>query len=273
MNLDHALKLLARDPRAPLDVAELALHLARDEYPDLDVEALLSEIDAWAHEGRRFVGGGLDAAVTGLTRYLFHDLGFRGNARDYYDPRNSYFNQVLERRTGIPISLSAVTMAVGRRLGLDVVGVGLPGHFVVKVIGGGQEIFLDPFHGGRRLTPEACAILVQQVTGQEFAPTPENLQALPLGPMVQRMLVNLKGIYLGSEDFPRAARVLERLRQLAPRDPVVRRDLGLCYLRLEKPGKAINHLAAYVGAALQAEDVAGIDALLSQARRDVAGWN
>src|SRR5262245_55429944 len=99
MNLDDSLALLARDPDAPLDVAEIALQLARDEYPELDVEAHLSEVGALAHEARRSVRGTLDAAVAGLCRYLFHDLGFHGNVKEYYDPRNSYFNQVLERRT------------------------------------------------------------------------------------------------------------------------------------------------------------------------------
>src|SRR5437773_10084362 len=115
MNLEAALETLARDPAAPLDLAELALSLARDEYPDLDVEAYLGELDGMAHEARRYLRGDLAARVSGLCRYLFHDMGFRGNQADYYDPRNSYLNQVLDRRLGIPISLSAVVIAVGRR--------------------------------------------------------------------------------------------------------------------------------------------------------------
>jgi regulator of sirC expression with transglutaminase-like and TPR domain len=273
MNLDHALPLLFRQPDAPLDVAELALHLARDEYPNLDVEAHLSELNAMAHEARRLVRGGFDAAVAGLARYLFHDLGFRGNSRDYYDPRNSYFNQVLERRTGIPITLSAVAMAVGRRTGLNVVGVGLPGHFIVKVSDGEREILLDPFHGGRRLVLDDCAALVFQATGREFDPQPAHLQPIALGQMVLRMLNNLKGIYLGQEDFVRAGRVLERLNQLAPSEPLLRRDLGVCYLRLERPGKALDHLAAYLHAAPNADDHVAVAELHKQAQRLIAGLN
>src|SRR5262249_22357853 len=108
MNLDAALQRLADNPAAPLDLAELALHLARDEHPDLDVEAGLAELAAMAHEARRSLRGDLAARVTGLCRYLFHEMGFRGNTREYYDPRNSYLNEVLDRRTGIPISLSVV---------------------------------------------------------------------------------------------------------------------------------------------------------------------
>jgi regulator of sirC expression with transglutaminase-like and TPR domain len=273
MKLDEALDLLAREPNAPLDLAELALQLARDEYPDLDVEAYLGEIEALAHEARRLVRGDFDARVTGLCRYLFHEMGFRGNIKDYYDPRNSYLNQVLERRTGIPIALSAVMMAVGRRVGLDVAGIGLPGHFVVRVQGDGEEIFVDPFHGGRRITPDDCAILVHQITGEDFAPTPENLRPMPLAFVAQRMLNNLKGIYLQKDDFVRAVRVMERLRQLSPGDATQRRDLGVCYLRLEQPGRAIDHLAAYVTSLPDAEDAKTVSELLKQARRVVAGLN
>jgi regulator of sirC expression with transglutaminase-like and TPR domain len=149
MDLNAALSLLAIQPDAPLDVAELALHLARDEYPHIDVDAYLAELTAMAREARRYLRGDLPARVHGLCRYLFHDMGFRGNKKEYYDPLNSYLNQVLERRMGIPITLSAVTMAVGARAGLEIYGVGLPGHFVVKAVEGGDEVVFDPFHGGR----------------------------------------------------------------------------------------------------------------------------
>src|SRR2546427_9633692 len=108
MKLDDALARLAHDPAAPLDVAELGLHLARDEYPDLDVEAYLSQLAGMAHEARRYVRGPLEARVSGLCRYLFHDLGFRGNTQSYYEPRNSYLNEVLDRRTRLPILFAAV---------------------------------------------------------------------------------------------------------------------------------------------------------------------
>src|SRR5258707_473570 len=134
MDLDASLCALARDPAAPVDVAELALRLACDEYPDLDVEAYLSELDGMAREARTYLGGALAGQVHGLCRYLFHEMGFHGNTRNYYDPRNSYLNQVLDRRTGLPITLSVVALAVGTRAGLEVVGVGLPGHFVAKAV-------------------------------------------------------------------------------------------------------------------------------------------
>src|SRR5947209_4527227 len=113
MNLDHALSLLAGDANTPLDLAELGLMLARDEYPELDVEAYLAELHGMSREAQRYLGGSLESRVAGLCRYLFHEMGFHGNTQAYYDPRNSYLNDVLDRRTGIPITLCAVAMAVG----------------------------------------------------------------------------------------------------------------------------------------------------------------
>jgi regulator of sirC expression with transglutaminase-like and TPR domain len=271
--VDAILEQLARDPAAPLDIAEVALLLARDEYPQLDIEGYLSELNALAHEAKNYARGNFTARVDGLCRYLFHELGFRGNKKSYYDPRNSYFNQVLDRRTGIPITLAAVMMALGQRVGLQVVGVGLPGHFVVQCQGGAQDILIDPFHGGRRLTLTDCAHLVRQATGVPFDAAHAELPVIPLGLIVQRMLNNLKGIYLQGEDWPRAIRVLDRLRQLQPHDIQHRRDLGMCLARHGQPGKAIDHLQAYLQAVPEAEDAATIQQILLAATRDVARWN
>jgi regulator of sirC expression with transglutaminase-like and TPR domain len=273
MNLDTALTLLAENPVAPLDLAELSLYLARDEYPDLDVEAYLSELAGMAHEARRYLRGGLEARVSGLCRYLFHEMGFRGNTQEYYDPRNSYLNQVLDRRTGIPITLSAVAIAVGTRAGLDVAGVGLPGHFVARAADNGAAVLFDPFHGGRQLTPAQCAVLVEQVTGRPFAPTPEQLRPAPLGSVVVRMLNNLKAVYQQSNDFPRTIRVLERLRRLSPHDPVQQRDLGVALLLSGQRGPAIDHLAAYLKACPDAADAQHVGGILASARAEVARWN
>lgn len=273
MNLDLALTLLSQTPDAPLDLAEVALLLARDEYPALDVEAYLSELDGMAHEARAHLRGPLVQRVKGLCRYLFHDLGFRGNQRDYYDARNSYLNDVLDRRIGIPIALSAVAMVVGRRAGLEVVGVGLPGHFIAKASQDGEEVLFDPFHGGRRLTPEKCQRLVEQVTSAPFEVNEEALRPVSLAAMVMRMLNNLKAVYLRDGDFPRAARVIERLRQLAPNDPLQHRDLGATLIRAGQAGRAIDHLQAYLDVWPQAEDAVAVEKLLNQARGSVARWN
>jgi regulator of sirC expression with transglutaminase-like and TPR domain len=273
MDLDSALPQLARDAAAPFDLAELALQLARDEYPDLDVEAYLSQLAGMAHEARPYMRGSLDARVNGLCRYLFHDLGFRGNTQTYYEAQNSYLNQVLDRRTGLPILLASVAIAVGQRAGLHVVGVGLPGHFVAKAIENGNEVLFDPFHGGRRLSPEQCEALVYQVTGSAFRANRESLGAVPLGVMVVRMLNNLKGTYLRDEDFDRAVRVIERLRQLRPDDPLQERDVGAALLRAGKPGRAVDHLTNYLNEMPNAPDAETVRALVRTALNEVAKWN
>jgi regulator of sirC expression with transglutaminase-like and TPR domain len=273
MDLDLTLDELAQNPTAPLDVAEVALQLARDEFPTLDVEAYLSELDAMAHEARSYMRGDVHARVAGLCRYLFHEMGFRGNTQNYYDPRNSYLHLVLDRRTGIPITLSAVVMAVAERAGLVIQGVGLPGHFVVKAVGDAQEVLFDPFHGGRRLTAADCELLVQQVTGRPFEATAASLSGIPLALLVQRMLNNLKAVYLRADDFVRSARVLERLRQLDPDDLTVRRDLGVCLAQMGQEGKAVDHLEAYLSAAPQTSDVEVVRRLLRKAQHLLAQWN
>jgi regulator of sirC expression with transglutaminase-like and TPR domain len=273
MDLDCALDQLAQDATVPLDVAELALCLARDEYANLDVEAYLSELASMAHEAKTYLGGSLEARVFGLSRYLFHEMGFRGNVQDYYDPRNSYLNEVLDRRTGVPITLSVVAMAIGQRVGLPVAGVGLPGHFVAKASADGQEILFDPFHGGRQLTPADCANLVQQATGMSFQATPEQLRPIPLRKLVIRLLSNLKGVYLQQEDFGRAARVIDRLRQLSPHDAVQRRDLGVSLIHAGQPGRAIDHLAAYLAADPKRPDADTVRQLLNRAYKAVGRWN
>lgn len=273
MELDSVLSLLARDPTASVDVAELSLLLARDEYPELDVEAYLSELAGMAHEAQRYLGGGLEARVAGLCRYLFHEMGFRGNTQNYYDPRNSYLNQVLDRRTGIPITLSVVAMSVGARAGLEVVGVGLPGHFVAKAVTNGDHMVFDPFHGGRLLSREQCALLVEQATGLPPPDDDDPLWAVPAGLIAQRMLSNLKQIYFQAKDYERAVRVIGRLRQLTPEDPAQQRDLGTGLLGLGQPGKAIDHLAAYLDAVPDGSDAAAIQQMLNQAKSQIARWN
>jgi regulator of sirC expression with transglutaminase-like and TPR domain len=271
MNLDTALTTLSETPSAPFDLAELALLIARDEYPSLDVESELAELEAMAHELRPRLLGPLAARVGLLSRYLFHEQGFEGDQRDYYDPRNSYLNEVLIRRVGLPISLSILAVGVGTRAGLHVSGVGLPGHFVAKANLGDDEVIFDPFNGGRLLTAEECEALVEQVVGTTFHATPEALEAVMAGQVAQRILTNLKGAYLRRRDFVRAARVIGRIRQLCPDDVTQRRDLGVSLLQAGRPGRAIDELSAY----LQVEpmDADAVRELLEQAREEVARWN
>jgi regulator of sirC expression with transglutaminase-like and TPR domain len=275
MDVDAALDRLASDPFASVDVAELALRLAGDEYSGLDVPAYLELLDDLANRARPFIDGtdNLERRVAGLSQFLFDELRFRGNVQDYYDPDNSYLNRVMDRRVGLPITLSVVTMAVAGRAGMMVHGIGLPGHFVAKAVDGGQEVIFDPFHGGQVLTPGECELLVQQVCGQPFAATRETLQALPLGPLVRRMLTNLKTVYLRNGDFARAGRTVGRIRQLVPDDATERRDLGICLLHGGQPGRAIDLLTECLSKDPHGADAEKIEHLLKRAKIEAARWN
>ena len=273
MDLDTTLAALAADPHHPVDLAELSFHLAADEYPDLDIPTYLARLDLLADALRPRLHGPLTARTAELATMLFEDAGFAGNADDYYDPRNSYLCDVLDRKLGIPITLSVLAVAVGVRAGLDVAGVGLPGHFVAKVTDGEACVVFDPFNGGQFLDAAACEQLVSAVTGQPFELTDEMLEATPPGAVAARMLNNLKGAYLRKSDFARAARVIGRLIQLLPGDPVQRRDLGVALVHAGKPGRAIDHLQAYLDLVPDAADAEEVRTFLSDAKSAVARWN
>lgn len=273
MNLDVVLTDLARDPTANVDVAEIALYLAKDEYPQLDVAAYLDQLRDLARDAKSHLSGDIVEQTHGLCRYLFHQLGYHGNAKDYYDPRNSYLSDVMDRLTGIPITLSLVTIAIGRRAGLPLEGVGLPGHFVVQCMHTTSPILIDPFHGGRTLTLDQAEAMVARVTGVEVPIASLELWSVPPALFLQRLLNNLRGIYLKADDPRRAARVLGRLHQLNPTDAHVRRDLGLCLVQLHRVGPAIDHLTTYLNAAPEAEDAEAVNRMLQRAKREVGRWN
>jgi regulator of sirC expression with transglutaminase-like and TPR domain len=273
MDVDATLRRLAADPFAPVDLAALALHLAADEYPDLDVAPYLARLDAYAGDVAPRLSGPLHHRVEVLAEFLFDEEGFTGDAAAYYDPRNSYLNDVLDRKLGIPLTLSLVAMAVGERAGLTVHGVGLPGHFVAKAVAGDDEVLFDPYHGGAVLDRDGCAELVEAATGRPFLVTDDVLETTPPGLIARRMLTNLKGVYLRQSNFARAARVTGRLAVLAPDDPTQLRDLGVTLVHAGQPGKAIDPLSEYLAAAPDAADAGAVGDVLKDARRQVARWN
>lgn len=274
MDLDTTLAALAADPSLPVDLAELALKLARDEYPELDVPVYLARLEDYADQLRPRLTDSIARNAVELTHLLFADEGFAGNADNYYDPRNSYLNNVLDRKLGLPITLSVLAVGVGNRAGLTVVGVGLPGHFIAKLVDAdGSEVLFDPFNDGQFLDPAGCETLVAAVTGQPFVATPDSLAATASGSVAARMLTNLKAVYLKDGDFVRAARVMHRLVQLNPADAVQRRDLGVSLVHAGLPGRAIAHLRFYLDRLPDASDAATVRDFLRDAHTEVAKWN
>lgn len=271
--LETLLDRLSVDPHANIDVAEVGLFLSEDEYPGIDLSGYFDRLDELAENARPYLIGSLEQQVEGLCVYLFGEEGFRGNRDEYYDPQNSYLTDVIDRRLGIPITLSVLAMSVGRRAGMAIDGVGLPGHFIARATDGEQSVLFDPFHGGRILSRAECADLVQSITGREIDLSPTLLEATAPRLVVARMLNNLRSIYAEREDYARTARVLRRQRQLMPDDPGVRRDLGVTLVRAGRPGPAISHLKAYLGSEPTSQDSSDVRSLLKRALSDIARWN
>ena len=266
-------RLLAGDPAA--DLTRIALEIARDAYPDLEPGRYLGAIEALAERVRdRCAPGARPRQVIGQINWvLFVEERFRGNVEEYYDPRNSYLNEVIDRRAGIPISLSVLYLAVAARAGLEMAGVNLPAHFVVRAGGGSETVFVDPFYQGAILDRAGCARRVEEVTGQAVTLTEDQLAPCDAATIVARMLRNLKAVYLRGEHFDAALPVLRRLVALGRDDPVERRDLGVACLHAGRAGEAIDHLRAFLDAHPEADEAETVAALLRAAEREVASWN
>jgi len=272
MTLSDSLTTLALDRHAEVDLAEINLLLAADFEPDLDVPVVQSQI---FELGAELEFGPFDEPVERvrtLSRLLFSDLGFSGDSETYDDPRNSYLNEVLERKLGLPIALSVLAIAVGEAAGLTIAGVGLPGHFIAKLIDGPTEVLFDPFHGGRILTHRDCERLASNATGRPFHATRDALEATPPGIIVQRMLNNLKSSYLRRSMFDEAAAIIGWLGELLPNEPEHIRDLGFAFLQAGRPGKAMTQLERYLPHSGPA-DKPMVERALREARRHVAAWN
>ncbi len=254
---------LLDEPILRLD--EAALAIAAEEYAGLDEAAYLARLDALADQVQRRAPAPLRVATTlkALRDLLFQEEGFKGNEKSYYDPRNSFLNEVLDRRLGIPISLSVLFMEVARRVGLQLEGVGFPGHFLVKLRPEfGPEIFIDPYNGGELLSAEECVGRFKHLSqGREFEP--RFLQGVAPRQILGRMLHNLKRIYVEAGDDVRALWVIDRLLLLSPGDLTERRDRGLLAARLGVVGAARQDLAAYLERSPSAADASEIQALLT----------
>lgn len=248
---------LIRLPDHELDLARAALLIARDEYPDLSVPDYLRRLDGIAREARRAVAKprGARELIERLSAFLFEDAGFRGNAEDYYDPRNSYFNDVLDRRIGIPITLSVLYMEIGRRLGHAIEGVGLPGHFIVR-LSGREELFIDPFNRGEILDRQDCVEKVRRLFGEPVDDTPALLPIATKHQILTRMLNNLKSIYLRQDLFAKALPVVDKILLLGPDNPVELRDRGLILLRLKRFSDARAQIEHFLAVCPRDEDSA-----------------
>lgn len=242
---------------AELNVPRAALQFARViAYPRLDVAgymAALHELSELAAE-RVDLAAPVAKQADQLAAYLFDELKYRGNAAGYSDPRNSYLNEVLDRRLGLPISLSVIYIDIAHRLGIPAYGIGLPGHFLVGVHSREAEIWLDPFHGGRHVDLADCTELVRLAAGYEGPLEADWFAPVPPREILARMLNNLRSSYVRAEAWTEAARVIRLLRQTQPEVAEHVRDLGLVYYQQRQMTQAAHYLDVYLQRAPSAAD-------------------
>jgi regulator of sirC expression with transglutaminase-like and TPR domain len=233
---------LAALPDAAIDLAEAALWIAAEEYPHLDVRACLARLEALGAEARAAVQAASPGAVrvARLNRFLFIEQGFRGNREEYYDPRNTYLNEVLDRRTGIPIALSVVYIAVGRRAGLDVHGISFPGHFLVKCVEGGDELVVDPFERAL-IDRDGCQRRLDAALSAHVPLRPElHLRAASHREILLRMLGNLKRIFATHGDLERTLACCDRILLLEPDAPSELRERAAVHAALRSQRGAVH---------------------------------
>jgi regulator of sirC expression with transglutaminase-like and TPR domain len=263
---EHVVRAFAHAALSPdPDLAIAALMIARVEYPKLDAGPYLDQLDAIGREAKLRVDAaahaGADAPprvdpdryaqVLAMNDYLFGELRFVGNEVRYEDPRNSFLNEVLDRRTGIPISLALVYMEIARRAGLQVVGINFPGHFLLRCparrgLAYSEDLIIDAFHGGALLSEEACRSLLQRHAGEDAVFDTQLLTRATKPQILVRMLVNLKRLYVNMFSFPQARDVTELLLAIDPSAMQELRDRGLLAYNLNNYSAALRDLQLYL---------------------------
>ena len=261
-----------------VELATAALLIAREAYPALEPARYLQWLDAQGSRAAERLDPGSRPAliVSELNHLLFDELGFHPNVEEYYDPRNSYLNDVIERRTGIPITLSLVYMEVARRAGIGVEGVGLPGHFIVRVRGDGWQILVDPFHRGTELTNADCEQLLVQVYGRPTPLLPEYLAPVSKRAFLTRLLTNLQMVYLQEQHWPLAYQAIDNLMSLKPDRPLLSdlvRARGLVNYKLQNWREAEEDWLHYLILAPDAHDAGLVRQNIDSLRTTIARRN
>ncbi|WP_445173307.1 SirB1 family protein [Microcoleus sp.] len=258
-------------PDASIDLAKAALYMALEEYPNLEPEEYLNALDTIADEVRsRLPAQNYPLRIIQtINTYLYGELQFAGNDADYYDPRNSFLNEVIDRRTGIPISLSLVYLEVAKRIDFPMVGIGMPGHFLIRPDFEDAGILVDAFNGGEILFPEDCQARLSQIYGQPMELQPAFLAPVSRRHLLGRMLGNLKAIYLQQRDTLRVLLAIERILLLFPEALGERRDRGILYYQVGRLAEARHDLELYLRNAPNASDAATIRQLVDRLDRDI----
>ncbi|HEX6439358.1 MAG TPA: tetratricopeptide repeat protein [Candidatus Binatia bacterium] len=251
-----------------IDLGRAALAIATQEYPDLKIDDCLSQLDQLGQAVELRMGDEKNPyrIIAALNTVLFKEQGFQGNHSEYYDPKNSFLNDVIIRKKGIPISLSVIYMEVARRVGLTLEGVGFPGHFLVKYHEGDIEILIDVFNDGEIRAREDLDQMLQQLYRGQVSYQPGFVATLGKRDILRRMLNNLKWIYLERGEPLKTLSVLDQLVILDPSAASEIRDRGLLYITLECYAQALDDLESYLRLAPGAEDAPMIKAQIESVR-------
>jgi len=263
-------------PEQDIDLAAASFLIASMEYPELDLERESGVLDSLAAGALHRLGSRHHYlrdplfCLNVLSEYLFDEVGFQGDRDNYYDPRNSFLSDVLSRRWGIPISLSLVCIEVGKRLDIPLIGIGMPGHFLVRHRDQ-DDLFLDPFHKGILLSEEECAQRLSRLVETGFVWDPSLLDPVGNREILVRVLRNLKAIYRQGEDNHRLLKVEDLLVVLRPDEPRERRDRGLVHFALNNWRQAGEDLRYFLEEAAPGEDRDAIARLMEAVSRMQSG--
>jgi regulator of sirC expression with transglutaminase-like and TPR domain len=273
MDIARAFGELIRVPESEIDLALGALSIARIQHPHLIAAHSLKQLDELAfRSGAARLGDEL-RIVHRLREFLFAEEGFRGNADDYYDPRNSCLNDVLDRKVGIPITLAVVMMEVGARVGLSIQGIGLPGHFVVSAQVGADAVLLDPFNGGAVLTLDGAHRVVARAVGRSVKLTEASFLPCSRRQILTRMLNNLKAIYVSRREWTRAIEAIECLLVVESDSWAHVRDRGSVLVKLGQFRRGVADWERYLAQNPAAPDAEAVRQQLRRVREGLAALN
>lgn len=252
------------------DLAHAALLIAEEEYPQLRPEPYLQRLDLYAEMVTdRLANETAPPLLLGeISKLLFAEENFRGNGEAYYDPRNSFLNDVLDRKLGIPLTLSLVYLEIGWRLGLPIEGVNFPGHFLVRYEGEAVRLLVDPFQEGQIRFEDEAQDLLDRVYGGTVQLQDAYLRPAPKRDILVRLLSNLKTIYLNARDDERALSTVERILLIRPDSPEEVRDLGMVFARRGLAEEAIEQLERYLALAPDATDAQRIRLLMDELAKE-----
>jgi regulator of sirC expression with transglutaminase-like and TPR domain len=264
-----------RRPEPAIDLARAALLVAAESDPRVDIDGQLHTLETWATElrGRLAPDWNNLQKLARLRSFVFEELGFRGDHKDYFSPSNSLLHEVMERRLGVPLTLSIIFMELGWRIGIPFEGVGFPGHFLVRLTGEPGDLVLDPFNHARTMHEEDCRQLLREVTGGRLEFDGRLLASVSKRDMITRLLLNLKGAYLRANQDEAALAAVDRLLLIHPEDFEEVRDRGLLLFRLRRYGVALDALTAYLAARPNAPDHETITQQAAALRHLLAGLN